>query len=229
MIPSCLPSDGASTKARGNQVAKRLAAARGLFAFAKRRRLVLVDPTGTIRRRQPKGFTGRVLSRAEQHDLLHRWTRPDVDPRERVVGLLGLIHGASPAELRHLTTGDIDLEAARISLGRRDQPIPLDPLTVDALHACLDARSRLATSNPHLLINRRNRFHHGPCSTAFPERLLTALGVTPQVLRQTRLADLAHRVDPRVVAAVFSVRPETALHYTIGTVDQEADAFQARK
>lgn len=63
------------------EVAKRLAAARGLFAFAKRRRLVLVDPTSSIRRRQAKGFAGRVLSRAEQHDLLRRWTRPDIDPR----------------------------------------------------------------------------------------------------------------------------------------------------
>lgn len=32
---------------------------------------------------------------------------------------------------------------------------------------------------------------------------------------------------PRVVAAAFSLRPEIALHHTIGTVDQEADAFHA--
>jgi site-specific recombinase XerD len=206
-------------------VSARLAAARGLFTFAKRRRLVLADPTSTFRRRQPKGFTGRVLSRAQQHDLLGRWTRPEIDPRERVVGLLGLLHGASPAELRQLTIDDIDLDTARIGLGRRDQPIPLDPLTIDALRACLTARSRLATGNPHLLITRRNRLHDGPCSTAFAVRLLAELGVTPQLLRQTRLADLAHRVDPRVVAAVFGVRHETALHYAIGTVDREADAF----
>jgi integrase len=211
------------------EVAKRLAAVRGLFAFAKRRRLVLVDPTRSIRRRQPKGFAGRVLSRVEQHGLLRRWTRPEIDPRERVVGLLGLLHGASPGELRGLTIDDLDLDAARVRLGHRSQPVPLDPLTIDALRACLDTRSRLATNNPHLLITRRNRYHDGPCSIGFPERLLAELGVTPQVLRQTRLADLAHRVDPRVVAAVFSVRPETALHYTIGTVDQEADAFQTHQ
>jgi integrase len=170
-----------------------------------------------------------VLSRAAQHDLLRRWTRPEIDPRERVVGLLGLLHGASSAEFRGLTIDDIDLDAARIRLGRRGQPVPLDPLTIDALRACLDARSRLATSNPHLLITRRNRYHDSPCSIGFPERLLAELDLTPQVLRQTRLADLAHRVDPRIVAAVFSVRPETALHYTIGTVDQEADAFHTRQ
>jgi integrase len=207
------------------EVAKRLAAVRGLFAFAKRRRLVLVDPTSGIRRRQPKGFGGRVLSRPEQHQLLGRWSRPETDPRERVVGLLGLLHGASSAELRRLTIDDLDLAAARVCLGRRHQPVPLDPLSIDALRACLDARSRLATSNPHLLITRRNRYHDGPCSIGFPEWLLAELEVTPQVLRQTRLADLAHRVDPRVVAAVFGVRPESALHYLIGTVDQEADAF----
>jgi integrase len=210
-----------------SEAAKRLAATRGFFAFAKRRRLVLLDPTSGIRRRQPKGFAGRVLSHAEQHHLLRRWTRPEIDPRERVVGLLGLLHGASPAELRGLSIDDLDLDGAKVRLGRRSQPVPLDPLTVDALRACLDARSRLATSNPHLLITRRNRYHDGPCSIGFPVRLLAELGVTPQVLRQTRLADLTHRVDPRVVAAVFSVRPETALHYTIGTVHQEPVAFPA--
>ena len=30
-----------------------------------------------------------------------------------------------------------------------------------------------------------------------------------------------------VFAAVFSLRPAIALHHTIGTVDQEADAFHA--
>jgi integrase len=208
------------------EVAKRLAAARGFFAFAKRRRLVLVDSTSGIRRRQPKGFAGRVLSGAEQYDLLRRWTRPEIDPRERVVGLLGLLHGASPAELRGLTIDDLDLDGARVRLGRRSQPIPLDPLTIDALRACLDGGTRLTTSNPHLLITRRNRYHEDPCSIGFLERLLADLGVTPQVLRQTCLADLAHRLDPRVVAGAFTITEGAALWYVTETVDREAVIFE---
>jgi hypothetical protein len=45
------------------------------------------------------------------------------------------------------------------------------------------------------------------------------------VLRQTRLAELTHRLDPRLVAAAFGMTPEGALHYLIGAVDREAAAF----
>ncbi len=206
-------------------VSRRLATARAFFAFARRRKLVLVDPTAGVTRRQAKGYTGRLLSLAEQRALLDRWTRDDLDPRERVVGLLSLLHAASGAELRHLTIDDIDLDAGSLRLGRRPHRVPLDPLTCDALRALLQQRAHLATSNRHLLLTYRTRLHHGPVSIAFPASVLAKLGRTPKVLRQTRLADLASRTDPRVAAAALGLTREAALHYLVGTVDQEALVF----
>jgi hypothetical protein len=206
-------------------VSSRLATVRAFFAFARRHKLVLVNPATGIARPQRKGYTGRLLTPTEQRSLLRRWTRSDVDPRERVVGLLCLLHAASNIELRHLTVDRVDLKAATLWLGRRQQAVPLDPLTTDALRACLELRAQTPTYNPHLLITHHTRLHDGPCSVAFPIDVLARSGVTTQILRQTRLADLAHRTDPRVVAGAIGITKEAALHYVTGTVDQEAVAF----
>lgn len=48
----------------------RVASLRAFFAFAKQRKIVLVDPTTSIEHRSPKGFSGRVLLRSEQRRLL---------------------------------------------------------------------------------------------------------------------------------------------------------------
>jgi hypothetical protein len=53
----------------------------------------------------------------------------------------------------------------------------------------------------------------------------TLLASAASLLRQTRLAELIHRFDPRLVAAAFGITPEGALHYLIGAVDTEAAAF----
>lgn len=97
-----------------SNVSSRLATCRAFFAFARRRKLILVDPTGGLVRKRPRGFAGAVLSREQQQRLLRRWTRTDLDPRERTVGLLCLIHGASGAELRHLLVSDLDMNALTV-------------------------------------------------------------------------------------------------------------------
>ena len=66
----------------------------------------------------------------------------ELHPHEPAAGLLGLLHGASPGELRCLRPGDLDLPAATIRLGRRPQPTPLDPATATALRRCLDHHDR---------------------------------------------------------------------------------------
>ncbi len=55
--------------------------------------------------------------------------------------------------------------------------------------------------------------------------MLDAADVSPSLLRQTRLAELTHRLDPRLVAAAFGMTPEGALHYLIGAVETEAAVF----
>jgi site-specific recombinase XerD len=203
----------------------RLASCRAFFAFARRRKLILVNPMHGISRRKARGFAGRVLSREHQRDLLQRWMSPDIDPRERVVGLLSLIHGASGTEMRNLQMRDINLAAATVRLGRRPHHVPLDPITVTALTAAITARARQATSNPHLLITKDSRSHETACSPYFMTHVLDGAGIRPSTLRQTRLAEFAHQLDPRLVAAAFGMTEEGALHYLIGAVNSEDHAF----
>jgi site-specific recombinase XerD len=206
----------------------RLASCRAFFAFARRRKLILVNPTGGITHNSPRGFAGRVLSPDQQRQLLRRWMRLDLDPRERLVGLLSLIHGARVEEQRHLHITDVDLTAGTITLGRRPYPVPLDPLTAEALRAVLTARETAWTSNPHLLITKDSRAHQNPCSTYFMTHILDSAGagVRPALLRQTRLADLTHQLDPRLVAAAFGMTEGGALHYITDAVDDEEHAFR---
>lgn len=204
----------------------RLASCRAFFGFARRRKLILVDPTAGIVRRAPRGFTGRLLDLAHQRRLLRRWVRTDLDPRERLVGLLSLIHGASCAELRHLLLDDVDLHAATARLGRRPHPVPLDPLTADALRDTLTDRASSKTDNPHVLVTKDTRCHDTACSPYFMTHVLDGADITPAVLRHTRLADYAHRLDPRLVAAAFGMTEEGALHYLTDAVHDEEHAFR---
>lgn len=205
----------------------RLASCRAFFRFARRRKLILVDPTAGITYRSPRGFTGPVLDRADQRRLLRRWTRTDLDPRERLVSLLALIHAASCTELRHLRVQDVDLPAKTVRLGRRPHPVPLDPLTTDALRDALTDRTSSPTDNPHVLVTKDSRCHDTPASPYFMTHVLDGAGITPAVLRHTRLADLAHRLDPRLVAAAFGMTEEGALHYLTDAVHDEERAFSS--
>jgi site-specific recombinase XerD len=206
----------------------RVASLRAFFAFAKQRKVVLVDPTAGVDHRSPKGFSGRVLLRSEQRELLGRWARPDVNANERAAGLLSLLHGAGSYELRHLLAEDIDLDRSRVVLGRRRFAVPVDPITVAALRACLAARESLVTENPHLIITKDSRMHTRPCSQYYVFHLFDDLGVSPQVLRQTRLVHVAHRADPRVLAIAFGLTEGGALHYMADSVDHEELAFGAK-
>jgi hypothetical protein len=103
--------------------------------------------------------------------------------------------------------------------------VPLDPLSFAALERCLAHREALGTENPHVIVTRGTRAHRTPASQPYVSHVLDPAGVTPRVLRQTRLAELTHRLDPRLVAAAFGITPEGALHYLIGAVKTEAAAF----
>jgi hypothetical protein len=76
-----------------------------------------------------------------------------------------------------------------------------------------------------LLLTHHSQLHNRPCSISFPARALTKVGLTPQILRQTRLSDLAQRADPRMLAEAVGITKEAALHYVIGNVLRAEDAF----
>lgn len=204
----------------------RLATSRGFFAFARRRKLILINPAATIRRKSPRGFAGRILTLDQQRHLLARWSDHNVNPVERTAGLLSLLHGASCTELRHLRLADIDVGAGTVRFAGRPHRVPLDPLTAAALAEFLNARSTLLSANPYAFTTRYTRRHRDPVSSSFMTHVLDGAGITPTVLRQTRLADLAHRLDPRLVAAVFGMTEGGALHYVTDSVDNEENVFR---
>ncbi len=211
--------------ATGRDRGFRLAALRDFFRFARRQRICLTDPTAGLAHRPARGFRGRTLPRADQARLLRRWAAGDCDPHEAFVGLLALLHGASVGELRPLTVNNVNIATRTVLLGRRVHPVPLDPVSFAALERCLGHRAGLGTENPHVVVTRGTRAHRTPASQAYLSHVLDPAGVSPSLLRQTRLAALTHRFDPRLVAAAFGMTPEGALHYLIGAVETQAAAF----
>jgi integrase len=163
-------------------------------------------------------FHGQVLEPARQCELFRRWTHDaaDLHPHEPVIGLLGLLHGASVTELRSLRVDDIDLAAATVILGRRPYPVPLDPATTTALRSCLHHRH---STGPWLLVNQKSKTIGKQVSLDYLATALAPAQVTVQTLRATRLAQLVTTMDPVLVAAAFGIRRGAALHYLADSVD----------
>jgi integrase len=202
--------------------ARQLHALRVFFRWARSHRIILADPTRGLRPSSNIPFHGALLPAGQQRQLLHRWTAgaPTLHPHEPAAGLLSLLHGASAGELRQLRVTDIDLARATIRLGRRPRPVPLDPATTTALRRCLDHHDRHhPDGNPHLLVSQKSKTTAEPVSASYLKRLLAPAGVTPTLLRVTRLAHLVTTLDPVIVAEAFGVRRGTVLHYLADTVD----------
>ncbi len=202
--------------------ARQLHALRVFFRWARSHHLILADPARGLRPSSNIPFHGRLLSAAEQRQLLRRWTADaeTLHPHEPAAGLLSLLHGASAAELRQLRATDIDPARATIRLGRRPRPVPLDPATTTALRRCLDYHDRQHRGgNPHLLVSQKSKTTAEPVSASYLKKLLAPAGVTPTLLRVTRLAHLVTTLDPVIVAEAFGVRRGTVLHYLADTVD----------
>ena len=89
---------------------------RGFFGWAKHRKLILIDPATALRLGSQPAFTGTVLDTAAQRALFRRWTGGTAHPHERLTGLLALLHAASSAQIRGLTTGDANHAQRTLSL-----------------------------------------------------------------------------------------------------------------
>jgi site-specific recombinase XerD len=201
--------------------ARHLNSLRMFFRWARTHRLLLSDPTRGLHANSNFGFHGRVLEITQQRELLRRWSihADQLPPNEPLVGLLGLLHGASVTELRRAQATDVHLTEATIQLGRRPSPTPLDPLTTAALRRALAHRHGPTDGNPHLLVNQTTKTIAGPVSAVYLQRLLAPAGVTVQLLRATRLADMVTSLDPIIVAHAFGIHYGAALHYLADTVD----------
>lgn len=194
---------------------------RHFFSWAKGQRLLLIDPAKPIRVGPQPGFVGALLEVAQQRELLRRWTRNDIHPHERLIGLLALLHAASNQEIRALTVNDINPSGHTLILGRRPFPTPIDPTTWAAVEACHKHRNQLRTLNPHLLVTAVTRTHDSPSHHTHLTRLLAPAGTTPSACRHTRIAQLVTDLDPKLAAAALGMRDSGLVRYLADNVDHD--------
>lgn len=186
---------------------------RGFFAWAKRSRLILIDPAKPLRVGAQPGFHGAIIDIGTQRALVRRWTSPSTHPHERLTGLLALLHAASNAEIRALTVADIDSAERTLRLAGRPFPMPLDPASWEAVQACSRLREDLHTLNPHLIVTATSRTRDAAAHSSYLTRTLEACGTTPATCRQTRLADLVAGLDPKLAAAALGMKGAGLVRY----------------
>lgn len=202
---------------------RRLSGTRQFFGWARRNKLVLVDPTTTVTVAPRPGFTGTTLTIGEQRRLFQRWTsgQDDVHPHEAVVGLLAMLHALTGAELRALRVDNIDLHVPTMRIGGRPHPVPLDPASVTAIETCLKHRARLGTRNPHLIVTKITKPRTTPASPAYVTHVLDGVDVPAKTLRSTRLVDLLISLDPKLVAEALGMNADGLLGYLADGVDPD--------
>ena len=200
---------------------RRLGPARQFFKWARRNKIVLIDPTAAVRLTPRRGFTGKTLTIAEQRALFRRWTsgQHDVHPHEALVGLLALLHAMTGAELRALRVDDIDRHTHTLRVDGRPHPVPLDPASFAAVEACVEHRVGLGTRNPHLIVTKVTKPRMTPASAAYTTHVLDPAGVRTKTLRSTRLVDLLISLDPKLVAEALGMNADGLLDYLADTVD----------
>jgi site-specific recombinase XerD len=194
---------------------------RRYFAWARQRKLILIDPARPLRLGPQPGFTGTVLDAGTQRTLLSRWTSDATHPHERLAGLLALLHAASSAEIRSLAVTAADDRKRTIMLPGRPFPVPADPATWDAVQACLRHRDQLATLNPHLIVTKATRTGTASADGSYLTRLLAPAGVTPSACRQTRIAQFVNDLDPKLTASALGMQDSGLVRYLADNVDKD--------
>jgi integrase len=179
--------------------------------------MILIDPTSGLSAKAAKGFIGQTLTLDQQRRLFQRWTTdPAVHPHEALLGILSLLHGASSSEVRHLRRDQIDRAGRTIRLGQRPHRVPLDPVSWATVQRCVTHRESQRTSNPHLMVTKGTKgtkAGRNPASVAYVSHLLDPAGISPRMLRSTRLIDLVHTMDAKLVAAAFGMHPKGVMIY----------------
>lgn len=200
--------------------AHRLAGLRQFFAYAVRHHLVLIDPTRGLSAPQPWGFRGPSLTLAQQQVLFRRWsTDQSVHPHEALVGLLGLLHGATTQQIGQLAIATVDRADRTITLSGRPQPTPLDPWTWTALENCLAHHDMLRSTNPHVIVTRQTRSTRRAASDGYVKHALDPVHLGPRILRSSRLLALVNTIDANLVASAYGMTNDAVTIYTADHVD----------
>lgn len=163
----------------------------------------------------------REWALVDVHDIEAFLVHPPKSRKRRLVGILALLHGASSHEARLLQVDDINHQTQSIWLGNRPHPAPLDPASWAVLQRCLAHRDQQRTINPHVLVTKGTKAGQGPASTAYLSHVLDSCGVSPRIIRSTRLVELVNTMDPKLVAAAFGMDAQSPLVHLADHVDPD--------
>ena len=209
----------------GSRPSTALAYLRQFFRWARRRSLVLTDPTEGLWRDSKPIFAGRLLSIDEQRRLFARWSNPPdgAHPYEPFVGLLALLHAVPRSDMICLKVNDITAEA--LILASRPEPLRLDPVTSAALDRARRHHASAQTQNPHLLVNHSNRRTVRPAGVGWPSTLIAqGAATTLRSLRATRLSTLVGDLDPITVSAATGIDAKALTYYLGDEAGTRSDA-----
>lgn len=196
---------------RGHQRAGTFTSLRSLFRFAKRRRLVFVDPTRRLHvGRAPKRTTLPMTT-----DELAAVKRAAVTTVQRLVVALVAVYAARPSAIRLLCLDDLDLPRRRIRIGGRAHSMP--ELVHRLMTDWLTERQRTwpHTPNQHVLVSTGSAADTGPVTAYYLTWHLSMQGVHLEHLRADRVLHeaLAADADPLHLAAAFNLSDQTAIEY----------------
>lgn len=77
---------------------------------------------------------------------------------------MALLQAASISELRLLRVDNVDERSQSIRLGRRPHPVPLGPVSQEALRRCLAHRDAVGTNNPYAIVTKATKTRSTPAS-----------------------------------------------------------------
>jgi len=72
-------------------------------------------------------------------------------------------------------------------------------------HGLVTRAASLGTQNPHVIVTRATKTRSNPASPSYVTHVLHSAGVSPKVLRQTRVIDLVTGLDPKVAAEILGM------------------------
>ncbi|MEZ5218255.1 MAG: tyrosine recombinase XerC [Ilumatobacteraceae bacterium] len=213
-------------------VARKAAALRRYFRWARRTGLVATDPSASLRAPSGEGRLPRVLTELEAGELLEPSSRPPrpagapewLDRRDDAV--LELLYGSGlrVSELCSLDVDGLDLPAAAVTVwgkGSKQRRVPLSEPCIDALRAWLVVRPAPSDEPSALFVNQRgNRL--GPRDV---RRLLDRRSAEPTHPHALRHSFATHLLDG---GADLRVVQELLGHASVATTQRYTHVSKER-
>ena len=187
---------------RGHQLRTTIAALRSLFRFAKKRGLVVTNPTTRLKTSDAESsllpMAGAEIRAAEQ---------VATSPAQRLIVALAAVHAARSGAIRHLTLDDPGLPSRRITIA--GHPQRLGELTYQILRSRFGHRRTTWPRTPsrHVLISGKTAPGTEPVTSSYLNWQLRRHGISAERIRRDRVLHeaLTAGPDPLHLALIFNL------------------------